>query len=153
MNITTSIGIVSGYFDPLHLGHIDYIHGANLLCEYLIVIVNNDHQVQLKKSVPFMDETHRMGIMSALRDVNSVMISIDRDTSVCKSLNHIRKKYSENELSFFNGGDRVSISNTNSEEVELCKKLKIKYVAIPSQKRYSSSKLLQNVKLWYEKFS
>ena len=38
--------IVSGYFNPLHKGHIEYFHNAKQYAEYLIVIVNNDYQRQ-----------------------------------------------------------------------------------------------------------
>ena len=52
-------GIVSGYFSPLHRGHIEYIVASRLLCDHLTVIVNNDLQVKLKGSKPFMDQDHR----------------------------------------------------------------------------------------------
>ena len=48
------IAIVSGYFNPLHVGHLDYLETAKKISDKLIVIVNNDHQVSLKGSTPFM---------------------------------------------------------------------------------------------------
>jgi len=72
-------GIVSGYFNPLHGGHLDYIHGAKLNCELLTVIVNSDLQVKLKGSKPFMDENHRKYIIDSLKEVYDTMISIDTD--------------------------------------------------------------------------
>ena len=58
------IGIVSGYFNPIHRGHLEYINAAKKECDFLVVIVNNDLQVKLKKSKVFMDENHRFEIVS-----------------------------------------------------------------------------------------
>ena len=137
------IGVVSGYFNPLHLGHLEYIAAAKKQCDHLIVIVNNDLQVTVKGSVPFMDEKHRCAIISALRDVDEVWISEDTDKTVCKTIGLIRQKFPDHDISFFNSGDRIV--NVESSEVVLCKKLGIKYVAINLPKRYSSSELLRNL--------
>jgi cytidyltransferase-like protein len=51
----SKIGIVSGYFNPIHQGHIEYINAAKDECDYLVVIVNNDDQVKLKGSAVFMN--------------------------------------------------------------------------------------------------
>jgi cytidyltransferase-like protein len=138
-------GIVSGYWNPIHVGHIEYIQAARMKCDHLIAIVNNDRQVQIKGSREFMDEIHRSHILSALRDVDDVLISIDTDKTVCASLRFLREKYSDGELSFFNSGDRVGEDRIESEEVKLCKKLGIKYVEIPLPKVYSSSTLLSKI--------
>ena len=53
------IGIISGYFNPLHTGHLDYIESANRNCDLLYVIVNSDEQVKIKGIEPFMDEESR----------------------------------------------------------------------------------------------
>jgi len=137
------IGIVSGYFNPLHQGHIEYINGAKIRCEYLIAIINNDAQVRLKGSVSFMDEIHRQTIVCNLRSVDSVVLSIDDDSSVCKTIELIKSLRKENELIFFNSGDRVS-DNVDNREVVLCNKLGIKYVTLPLPKRYSSNELIRN---------
>jgi cytidyltransferase-like protein len=60
---------VSGYFNPLHVGHLDMIEKARKLGDKLVVIVNNDYQVKLKGSVPFMTLADRVRIIGALRDV------------------------------------------------------------------------------------
>ena len=57
------IGIISGYFNPIHTGHLDYIEGAKQKCDLLYVIVNNDHQVNIKGSKQFMDEDSRLRIV------------------------------------------------------------------------------------------
>ena len=76
------VGIISGYFNPIHTGHLDYIEGAARKCDLLYVIVNSDHQVGLKGSKEFMDESSRLRIVGALEDVDRSMISIDKDGSV-----------------------------------------------------------------------
>ena len=138
------IGIISGYFNPIHAGHIAYIEASKSKCDYLVCIVNNDHQVDLKGSKKFMDETHRCKIMKSLRDIDEVVLSIDTDKTVCKTITMIRTGMKDHKFLFFNSGDRVG-DNIESEEVILCKKLEIKYVAISLPKVYSSSKLLNNI--------
>jgi cytidyltransferase-like protein len=138
-------GIVSGYFNPLHKGHLEYIHAAKIQCDYLIVIVNNDAQVKLKGSKPFMDQDHRRIILSHIRDVDQAIIAIDTEKTVCQTLLEIRKKYPEDDLEFYNSGDRAPVANAESAEMEICRKNQIKYVAIPLPKVYSSSTLLAEV--------
>jgi cytidyltransferase-like protein len=136
------IGIVSGYFNPVHFGHIEYIQGAKALCDYLIVVVNNDYQVTLKGSKKFMDEDHRCKIMFQIKGVDDVFKAGDRDKTVCESLRIIRKQFPTHPMKFFNGGDRAIKENIVTAEENVCKELGIKFVLIPSVKRYSSSTLL-----------
>ena len=77
---------ISGYFDPLHVGHIEYINKAKKLGDYLVVIVNNNLQCKLKKGKFFMDENDRVLIVKNLKSVDEVFLSIDSDKTVCKSL-------------------------------------------------------------------
>jgi len=113
------IGIISGYFNPLHIGHLDYIESAKKNCNYLCVIVNNDKQVTLKGSVPFMNEKDRTRIVQALSDVDAAILSIDEDESVMVSLDQLYKKYEYDvfvdSITFMNGGDRV-MGNTPEEK-------------------------------------
>lgn len=91
---------VSGYFDPIHVGHLEYLEEAKKLGDKLIVIVNNDQQCVLKKGRPFMQEDDRLKIILALKIVDEAFLSIDEDQTVCKSLEKIRPDI------FANGGDR-----------------------------------------------
>ena len=75
----TKISIVSGYFDPLHIGHIEYLELAKKQGEYLVVIVNNDKQAKLKKGKSFMSEQDRCRIILSLGIVDEVILSCNTD--------------------------------------------------------------------------
>ena len=120
----------SGYFDPLHIGHIEYLELAKKLGDKLIVIVNNDAQAKLKKGNSFMNELDRMKIVSSLKCVDEVFLSIDKDKTQCKSLEHLKPHI------FANGGDR---SNNEIPESDICKKLNIKIIDGLGDKIRSSS--------------
>ena len=77
---------VSGYFDPIHVGHLEYLRMAKELGDSLVVIVNNNQQCTLKKGKHFMDENDRVEIVKALKFVDEVFLSVDNDRTVCKSL-------------------------------------------------------------------
>ena len=100
--------IVSGFFNPLHGGHLDMIEGAKDLGDRLIVIVNNDAQQVLKKGKIILPEENRARVLAALRHVDEVIIALDDDPPVIKSLEAIANKYPDDELIFANGGDRDS---------------------------------------------
>lgn len=102
------IVIVSGFFNPLHGGHLDMIEAAARMGERLIVIVNNDTQQVMKKGKVILNQENRARLMSALRDVDEVMIASDDDPTVVESLQAIAEKYPHDELIFANGGDRDS---------------------------------------------
>ena len=107
---------ISGYFDPIHVGHLEYIIEAKKLGDKLIVIVNNNHQCVLKKGKPFMDENDRVTIVSSIKYVDEVFLSIDKDKTVCKSLEKIKPTI------FANGGDR---KNYEIPESVICNKYNI----------------------------
>lgn len=135
--------ITSGYFNPLHIGHVNLIREAKKLGDFLVVIVNNDEQVRVKGSVPFMPEQERIEIIKALRYADDVVLSVDKDGSVVESLKVVAQKYS-GELYFAKGGDRHS---GNIPEVEVCKEFNIKIInGVGGGKVQSSSWLLNNIK-------
>lgn len=123
---------VSGYFDPLHVGHLEYLKMAKNLGDHLIVIVNNNHQCKLKKGKPFMDEADRVQIVKELKDVDDVFLSIDLDKTVCRSLEEINPDV------FANGGDR---STNEVPETKICEKYNIKMIDGLGDKIRSSSTL------------
>ena len=73
----------------LHKGHLEYFNNAKALADELFVIVNNDHQRALKGSKEFQKEDERVIIVSNIKAVNKVILSIDKDRTVCESLKSI----------------------------------------------------------------
>ena len=133
--------IVSGYFNPLHKGHIEYFHKAKEMGDMLFVIVNNDSQRKLKKSKLFMLEEERILIVNELNVTNMVFLSIDQDRTVCETLEKINKDFSNKyKLYFANGGDQ---NNSSSPETSVCKKLDIGLLEGLGDKIQSSSWLLK----------
>jgi cytidyltransferase-like protein len=100
------IVIVSGYFNPLHGGHLDMIEAARELGDKVVVVVNNDVQQVLKKGKVILDEENRLRLIRALRIVDEAVLSIDEDQTVIKTLEMLAKKYPDDQLVFANGGDR-----------------------------------------------
>jgi len=141
------VGIVSGYFNPIHTGHLDYLEGAKQKCDHLFVIVNSDRQVNIKGSKQFMDEGSRLRIVRALSCVQRAMISIDEDSTVCRSIKAIDKEYFDDpfvtDIFFMNGGDR---NQGTVPEAYTCEELGIKMVYnVGGIKTESSSTLLEKV--------
>lgn len=132
--------IVSGYFNPIHKGHIEYINLSKKDADYLIVIVNNDFQRKLKGSKEFMNENERQIILNNIKAVDKVYLSIDKDKSVRETLklisHEIGAKYN---LFFANGGDQ---NNDSIPEAKTCKKLGIGLIEGLGDKIQSSSWLL-----------
>lgn len=118
--------IVSGYFNPLHGGHLDMIEAAAERGESLIVVVNNDAQQMLKKGKIILTEDNRARLMRSLRDVDEVIISIDQDPTQIRTLGMIADKYPNDELVFANGGDRDS--EKTIPEADICAKYNIELV-------------------------
>lgn len=118
--------IVSGYFNPLHGGHLDMIEAAKKMGDKLIVVVNNDVQQIQKKGKIILDEDNRVRLMSALRDVDEVVLSVDQDSTVIQTLQKIADMYPDDELVFANGGDRDSTKEV--PETEVCEKNGIEMV-------------------------
>ena len=134
---------VSGYFDPIHVGHLEYLELAKKLGNKLIVIVNNNHQCALKKGKPFMDELDRVRIVKSLGMVDDVFLSIDNDKSVCKSLEELKPDI------FANGGDRNGIS---TPEKKFCDENNIETLwEIGGKNKSNSSSWI--LKRWKEKNS
>ena len=134
--------IVSGYFNPLHKGHIELFKNAKQLGDELIVIVNNDLQRKLKGSKEFMDEDERILIINELSITDKVYLSIDKDSTVKKSLEKIHTDLGSNyELYFANGGDQ---NNESISEIKICKKLNIGLIDGLGEKIQSYSWLLKN---------
>ena len=123
---------VSGYFDPIHVGHIEYFKLAKEFGTKLVVIVNNDHQCYIKKGKPFMKQEDRLKIVESIKGVDEAFLSIDEDKTVCKSLSEVNPDI------FANGGDR---HNKEIPEAKVCRKYDIELVDGLGNKIRSSSDL------------
>jgi cytidyltransferase-like protein len=133
--------IVSGYFNPIHKGHLEYFQNAKKLADFLFVIVNSDHQRALKQSKEFQLEDERMLIVSSLKPVDKAILSIDKDRTVCQTIASIAKDYGqEYDLAFANGGDQ---NNTTIPERPVCEKMGIALLDGLGDKIQSSSWLLK----------
>ena len=132
--------VVSGYFNPLHEGHIQYIKAAKALGDYLVVIVNNDEQVCLKGSYPLMTVGERAAIVAELKSVDKVVISIDEDLTVCKTVEALHPC----PTIFANGGDR---GEEDVPEKGICDKLGITMVfGVGGDKIQSSSEICKRIR-------
>jgi glycerol-3-phosphate cytidylyltransferase/D-beta-D-heptose 7-phosphate kinase/D-beta-D-heptose 1-phosphate adenosyltransferase len=100
------VAVVSGYFNPLHIGHLDMMESARALADALVVIVNNDAQQVMKKGKVITSETDRLRIVQALRVTDAALVAVDEDGSVAVSLEVVHAAYHGVELTFCNGGDR-----------------------------------------------
>ena len=133
--------IVSGYFNPVHKGHIEYFHLAKSNGDKLFVIINNDQQRELKKSKKFMLEDERVLIINELAISDKAILSIDKDRTVRKTLKEIHRTYNEKfDLYFANGGDQ---NNDSIPESNVCKDLGIKLIDQLGSKIQSSSWILK----------
>lgn len=135
----TATVVASGYFDPLHAGHVDYLRRAKALAQRLggdrgrlIVIVNTDQQAALKKGRAYMPLAERMEIVRALRYVDDVVPSIDEDRTVCKTLEMLKPAI------FAKGGDRTA---GEVPEAEVCDRLGTQIVDGLGEKIASSSQI------------
>ena len=132
--------IVSGYFNPIHKGHLEYFNNAKNLADELFVIVNSDLQRALKESKEFQKEDERLFIVQNIKAVDTAIISIDKDRTVCASIAAIFETYGgQYQFGFANGGDQ---DNNSIPEAPVCKELGIQLIDGLGDKIQSSSWLL-----------
>ena len=134
------IAVVSGGFDPIHSGHIDYISEAKENADYLIVALNSDHWLSKKKGRPFMEFSERKQILESIKYVDEVIDFDDTDGSCINALEKIKATYLDASIFFCNGGDR-SEDNIPEKNVE---GIKFIFGVGGTNKKNSSSWLLKN---------
>ena len=133
--------IVSGYFNPIHKGHLELFKKAKSQADKLWVIVNSDFQRELKGSKEFMSDTERLEIVKAIKWVDYALISSDRDRTQCYTLQQFHEMFSDKyDLAFANGGDQ---NNDTIPEREVCDRLGIELLDGLGDKIQSSSWLLK----------
>ena len=132
--------IVSGYFNPIHKGHLEYFNNARAAGDALFVIVNNDLQRHLKGSKEFQKEDERLFIVKNIKAVDHAMIAIDTDRTVCATLRLMHERFGDKyQLAFANGGDQ---NNDSIPEAGVCNNLGIELIDGLGDKIQSSSWLL-----------
>ena len=133
--------IVSGYFNPLHKGHLQLFKIAKAAGDQLWVIVNSDLQRDIKGSKEFMEEDERLIIVNAIGIVDKALISIDKDKTQRATLRDLANKFSSKyELYFANGGDQ---NNDSIPEGPICREKGIGLLEGLGDKIQSSSWLLK----------
>lgn len=133
--------IVSGYFNPLHKGHIDFFKKARFRGDRLIVIINNDRQRKLKGSKEFQLEDERLFILEHLYIIDECFLSVDLDLTVNETIKKIYYLFSYYyDLVFANGGGQ---NNDTIPERSVCDELGIELLDGLGEKIQSSSRLLE----------
>jgi len=127
---------VSGYFIILHIGHIEYFREAANYGD-VVCIVNNDEQQKLKYGKIIVPMEERIQVLKDNKYISKVIPSVDRDRTVCKTLDNLRPMY------FGKGGDR---NTGNVPETEICEQLGIQMVFGLGNKIQSSSWLISKLK-------
>jgi cytidyltransferase-like protein len=140
---TKTLVIASGYFNPVHKGHVEYLTRSKALGDKLFVIVNNDIQREMKGSKEFMNEEERKLIIETLKPVDWAVVSIEtKNRLVDKSIKLIHELYKDefDNFIFSNGGDQTEHTIV---EGDMCRELGIKMVFGLGNKIQSSSWLLK----------
>src|SRR6056300_1144288 len=102
-----TVVIVTGGFDPIHSGHIEYLNSAKALEDILIVGINSDAWLERKKGRAFMPSTERIQIIKNLKMVDETVLFDDRDGSAKEAIKNARLIHPDAKLIFANGGDRT----------------------------------------------
>lgn len=150
------VGIISGFFNPLTYGHIEFFQNVYSRVDCIYVIINNDKQIELKGSIPFQSVDERLTIVKSLKYVTRTIKCIDQDDSVAQTLRKLfntimcsEKLWGQTSLgiplpiSFYNSGDRNE-SNLHPKEKMVCDELGIDHIYLKMSKIQSSSELIQN---------
>ena len=145
--MSKTIVITSGYFNPIHPGHIECFYLAKKLGDELYVIVNNDKQAELKRGVTsFQNEDFRLKIVSSIKYVNHTILAIDEDGSICKTLEKLARELSSDfevdKIIFAKGGDRFA---SEVPEAKLCTKYNIQIIDGLGLKTHNSSDLIKGL--------
>jgi cytidyltransferase-like protein len=101
------IVLVTGGFDPLHRGHIEYFKAAKKLGDKLIVGINSDAWLTRKKGRPFMTMNDRVAIIENLKMVDNCILFNDNDGTAVEAIHNIRRLFPDDIIVFANGGDRT----------------------------------------------
>lgn len=135
------IVLITGGFDPIHSGHINYINAARELGDYLVVGLNSDDWLTRKKGQPFMPWEERACVLNAI-GIDWIIDFDDNDGSSIDAINKVKERFPKQKIIFANGGDRTAV---NIPEMK-CKDVIFKFGVGGSDKSNSSSWLLREWK-------
>ena len=139
--------VVSGGFDPIHSGHIEYLKSAKKHGDKLTVALNSDNWLEKKKGKPFMSFKERKSILEAIKYVDEVIeFKDDKKGSCINALEKIKKLYPDDMIFFANGGDR---NHKNIPEMNVYG-IKFLFSVGGDTKKNSSSWILNNWQYYYE---
>jgi len=137
-----TVSVVSGGFDPIHSGHVDYLHSAKQLSDMLVVGVNSDGWLTRKKGKFFLPLSERLYIVSNLKSVDLALEFNDEDGSAKGLISCVREMLPAHKILFCNGGDRTSENipemDTSVDNIEFV------FGVGGTNKKNSSSWILEN---------
>ena len=112
--------LVTGGFDPLHTGHLEYFKAAKALGNVLVVGVNSDSWLERKKGRAFMPSTERISIIQNLKMVDHCILFNDNDDTALEAIKNVQMMYPNSQIVFANGGDRTAknIPEMKAKDVE-----------------------------------
>ncbi len=142
------VAVVSGYFNPLHVGHLRLMEAAREDADRLVVIVNNDEQQLAKKGIKITAEDERLRIVSALRVVDEAFVAVDTGPGVGASLKLVRSRYPGATVVFSNGGDRRALDDVPQDEQDSCAEagIEMRFGVGGTDKADSSSRILETLR-------
>ena len=135
--------VLSGGFDPMHVGHLRMIQESAKMAEIVIVGVNSDEWLMRKKGYIFMPHSERVEMVQGTRGVSKAMAFDDDDNSACDLLHRVRALWPNFKVAFANGGDRTS---DNIPEIPVAKELCVHLIwGVGGGKVQSSSDLVDGL--------
>ena len=136
------IALVSGGFDPIHSGHIEYFRCAKMFADRLIVGVNSDKWLIRKKGNFFLSFEERFEIVKSIKWVDEVVSFNDDDDSAASLIRDIRTKYPTTLIIFANGGDRIGDTRQSRLEMEAADDRMLFAVGVGGTGKKNSSSLI-----------
>jgi cytidyltransferase-like protein len=145
------IAVVSGYFNPLHVGHLRLMEAAKQDADRLVVIVNNDAQQAAKKGLVITPEEERLRLVSALKIVDEAFVAVDTGPGVGASLEYVRRSHPDARIVFCNGGDRRGVGELPAAETEAARRggIELRFGVGGTDKQDSSSRILETIKDYF----
>lgn len=140
-----NIVIVTGGFDPIHSGHIEYIEAASKLGR-VVVGLNSDAWLKRKKGCEFMSYDERYSVVSNLKRVMTTISFDDSDNTACDVITQVKKLFPNNKIVFANGGDRTFANIPEMERFKDDAQVQFEFGVGGEDKKNSSSWILNEWK-------